>query len=122
MTDLSLIAQLITAIVIYAVWLIRPKMNTPFRCAEATSLKEEFAAYGLPSWSLYVIGVFKLSIATALVVGVWVPSLVAPAAMALAALMAGAVLMHLKMRGDSLMKALPASLMLGLCLFVITQN
>lgn len=122
MTDLSLIAQLSAAVIIYAVWIFRPKMKTPFRCADAGNLKEEFEAYGLPGWSLYVIGALKLSIATALVIGVWVPALIAPAAGALAALMLGAVLMHLRVRGDSLVKAAPASLMLLLCLFVLMQS
>ncbi len=122
MTEISLFAQLLAAIVIYSVWIVRPRLKTAFRCADATNLKEEFAAYGLPGWSLYVVGILKISIATALVVGVWVPSLIIPAAGVLAVLMAGAVLMHLRMREDSLMKAAPASLMLCLCLFVILQD
>ena len=40
--------QLIVAVGILNVWLLRSGRATPFRGGDARSLREEFAAYGLP--------------------------------------------------------------------------
>jgi hypothetical protein len=80
-------------------------------------MSEEFAAYGLPTWSVPAVGFFKLACAAALIAGIWVPVLVRPAAIGLAILMLGAVAMHIKVK-DPAKKALPAFCMLVLCLVV----
>ncbi|MGF1467983.1 MAG: DoxX family protein [Sandaracinaceae bacterium] len=99
------------------VWLLRFGKSTRFRGGNASNMKEEFAAYGLPGWFMYVVGATKLALAVALVVGIWVPWLVAPAGYAMAALMAGALAMHLKV-GDPPLRFLPAGTMLALSLLV----
>jgi hypothetical protein len=79
-------------------------------------MKEEFAAYGLPTWSMYLIGFLKLTIATIMVVVTFIPDLMrplgVPALGLLALLMVGAISMHLKVK-DSITKALPATVMLA---------
>lgn len=108
-----LVLQLIVALGLLNVWLLRAGRTTRYRGGEAKSMREEFAAYGLPSWMMAVVGVLKVSIGIALLAGIWLPSLVAPAAWLLVGLMAGAFLMHLKVK-DPFEKAVPALLMLGM--------
>lgn len=81
-------------------------------------MREEFAAYGLPAWSMGVVGFLKVTLAILLLVSIWLPVLTRPAAIGIAALMLGAVSMHLKVR-DPLKKSLPALTLLGLSCIVI---
>ena len=117
MDTAALIAQVVIALGIFNVWILRFGKATSYRGGAAANMKEEFAAYGLPSWAVYVIGGLKLLLAVLLVVGIWVPGLARPAAIGMAALMVGAILMHLKVK-DPLKKSLPASTMLALSLIV----
>ena len=112
-----LVAQVFVALGIFNVWIVRFGKATAFRGGDARSLKDEFRVYGLPEWSVGVIGFLKLLCATALLAGIWIPSLTRPAAAGLAVLMLGAVAMHVKV-GDSLQKSLPALGMLAICLLI----
>ncbi len=111
MKIVSLIFQLIVALGLLNVWLLRFHKRTSYRPGSAVSMREEFAAYGLPAWSLWLVGGLKVSCAVCLVAGIWMPVLVKPAASVIATLMVGAILMHLKVR-DPLVKSLPASIVL----------
>ncbi len=108
------VAQVIVALGILNVWLLRYGKATPYRGGEAKNMREEFAAYGLPFWFMCVIGVLKVGLAVTLLVGLWLPAVVVPAAAGMGALMAGAVAMHFK-AGDPVKKALPAMSVLALC-------
>jgi hypothetical protein len=110
--------QVIIALGIINVWVIRAGKATAWRGGKATTMKEEFASYGLPSWFMGFIGSLKLLCAAGLLVGIWVPALVQPAAGLLAALMLGAILMHVKIT-DPLLRSLPALLMLLACVTVL---
>lgn len=110
--------QLTIAIVIIAVWLVRPKLETNYRAGNATNIFEEFEVYGLPNWSVYLIGGTKLGLAILLIAGIWYSSVVQYAALGMGILMAGAIICHLKTRGDPLSRATPASLMLVMCIAV----
>lgn len=110
--------QLIIAVVIMAVWLVRPRLETNYRAGNATNIFEEFEVYGLPNWSVYLVGGIKLSLAVLLIVGIWYSSVVQYAALGMGILMAGAIVCHLKTRGDPLSRATPASLMLLMCIIV----
>lgn len=103
--------QLIVALGLLNVWLLRSTRETPYRGCGSRSLKDEFNAYGLPPWSFFVVGFVKISSAFALLLGFWKPALVFPAAFVIAVLMTGAVAMHLKVR-DPVKKSLPAAFML----------
>jgi len=83
-------------------------------------MPEEFAAYGLPKWLLYVVGALKVSCALCLVAGIWVQALVLPAAGVIAVLMLGAIAMHLKVR-DPFIKSVPAGAVLALTAFVLAN-
>ena len=116
--ELVTVLQITIAVVIIAVWVFRPRLETSFRVGNAKNIVEEFAVYGLPKWSVYVIGITKLGLATLLILGIWYSSLVQYAALAMGLLMAGAVVCHLKTKDDPLSRAAPASLMLIMCLVV----
>lgn len=111
MPSIVTVLQVIVALGLINVWLVRFNKSTEYRGGNAKNLKEEFAAYGLPVWFMYLIGALKLGSAFALLAGVWIPSLVAPAATLVVLLMIGALVMHLKVK-DPLMKSMPAGLML----------
>ncbi len=105
------VLQVIVALGLLNVWLLRFNKTTQYRGGNAKNLKEEFKAYGLPDWFVYFIGALKVGSALALLAGVWIPALVLPAAALVVLLMLGALAMHLKV-GDPLMKSMPAGLML----------
>lgn len=113
------ILQVIVALSLLNVWLLRFSRSTAYRGGNARSMKEEFAFYGLPTWSTYFVGTLKVGAALCLIVGLWIHFLVFPAALLICALMLGALAMHLKVR-DPLIKSLPALVMLalsiGICL------
>lgn len=116
--SVSIVLQLVVALGLLNVWLVRPKKVTPYRGANSRKLKEEFAAYGLPDVAFYLVGTLKVLCAVALIAAIWFPALVLPAAALVAVLMVGALVMHAKVR-DAAIKSLPAFLMLlmsaGLC-------
>jgi len=111
------IIQVVVALGIYNVWLLRFRKSTSWRGGTAQSLREEFEVYGLPGWFMGVVGLLKLLCATLLIVGIWFPPVTRPAAAGLAVLMLGAVAMHVKVK-DPAMRSLPAFTMLVLCLVV----
>ena len=109
--SISTVLQVVIALGLLNVRLVRPGKVTSYRGGNAKNLKEEFAAYGLPDAAFYIVGVLKVLSAVALIAGIWIPSLVLPAAAVVAVLMLGALAMHLKV-GDPAIKSLPAFLML----------
>jgi len=118
MEAISIAAKIIIAAGIVNVWIFRFNKPTAYRGGSATSMKEEFAAYGLSEGAMKLVGFLKLLLAALLVIGIWVAPLAAPAAGAMAILMLGAIAMHFKV-GDPAMKSLPALLMLLLSLVVL---
>ena len=110
--------QIVIAVVIFAVWIFRPNLDTNYRAGNAKNIVEEFAVYGLPKWSVYVVGATKLTLALALIVGIWYTQLAQYAVMGMGILMVGALICHLKTRDDPLSRATPASIMLVMCFLV----
>ena len=107
MTTLLMILQLIIAIGLINVWLFRFNKATDYRGGNATNMKEEFIAYGLPVWLMYFVGTLKVSIALMLIISFWVEQLLLYNLIALAVLMIAAVLMHVKVK-DPIKKSYPA--------------
>ncbi len=117
MNYLSIAAQLIVGLSILNVWLVQNKKPTQWRGGDAKTIKEEFRTYGLPDWSLYVIGFLKVVLSIALIAAIWFPELLKSSAMGLGALLLGSVLMHIKVK-DPIKKSFPAFLFLCLCLYL----
>lgn len=118
MNYLELILQIIIAAGILNVWLFRFGTKSQWRGGNSSNMKEEFAVYGLPPWSVYAIGSLKVLCAIGLLAGIWLPSLVTPSGGGLAVLMLGAVIMHVKV-GDPPKKSLPAFTLLVLSVLVV---
>lgn len=117
METFVMVLQVLIALGILNVWLLRFGKATAWRGGSATNMKEEFAVYGLPAWAVGVVGFLKVLLAILLIVGLWVPSVTRPAAVGLAFLMLGAVAMHVKVK-DPAKKSVPAASVLILCLIV----
>ena len=81
-------------------------------------MKEEFATYGLPEWSVAVVGTLKILSALGLLVGIFLPILVLPSAALLGVLMLGALAMHLKVK-DKPQRSLPALTLLAVCVAIL---
>lgn len=116
--SVATVLQLVVGLGLFNVWLVRPKSATAYRGGSATSLKEEFAVYGLPDFAFYVVGALKVTAAVILIVGVFVDLPVSIAAGVVAALMVGALFMHVKVR-DPIKRAAPATVMLVMCSAIV---
>ena len=101
------VLQLLVALGLLNVWLLRSRQSSNYRGGNAGNMQEEFAVYGLPGWSMWVVGALKVGAAICLIAGFWFHFLVLPAALLVCALMVGALAMHLKVH-DSFRKSLPA--------------
>ena len=117
METVRIVAQWVVGLGILNVWLLRPKKATAYRGGEAKNMTEEFAVYGLPGWFMVLIGICKVTIALLLIFGTWMPQIVQPAAIAMAILMSGAVLMHIKVK-DPFKKTSASVAMLILAVFI----
>jgi len=115
---ISTILQVVVALGLLNVWLVRAQNSTAYRGGSAQSLKEEFAAYGLPDWTYYAVGFLKVVSAIVLIIGIWVPELIRPPAIIVAVLMIGALTMHAKVK-DPLTKSIPALLVLLMVVAII---
>ena len=113
METATTILSIVIALGIFNVWLLRFNRSTPWRGGAAANLREEFAVYGLPAWSVGVVGFLKVLFAAGLIAGIWIPELSRFAAAGIAVLMLGAVSMHVKVK-DPLKKSLPAFTLLVL--------
>jgi len=115
---ISTILQVVVSLGLLNVWLVRARTSTAYRGGSAQSLKEEFAAYGLPDWSFYLVGALKVGSAILLIIGIWVPELIRPPAIIVAVLMIGALAMHAKVK-DPLTKSVPALLILLMVVAIV---
>lgn len=123
MHALMITCQVVAALGLLNVWLLRANRSTPYRGGAARNMREEFAAYGLPGWFVVVVGTLKVGAALALLAGIWYPSLVLPAALLICLLMLGALSMHARI-GDPFTKFVPAAgmLLLGVVLVLGSVN
>ncbi|MDQ6635404.1 MAG: DoxX family protein [Gemmatimonadota bacterium] len=118
MGPLIILVQLVAALGLLNVWLLRVNRSTPYRGGAARNMREEFAAYGLPAWMVAVVGVLKVGVALALIIGIWYRQLALSAALLLCVLMLGALAMHFRIH-DPLRKSAPAAVMLTLAILVV---
>lgn len=115
---IAIAAQILIALGIVNVWILRRNQPTPFRPEGSEGIKDEFRRYGFPDWTWKAVGLTKLSLAALLLVGIAVPAVASIAAGAMAMLMVGAIGAHLRV-SDPLVKSLPAFAMLLLCTVVV---
>ena len=120
MDFIVIFAKVIIFVAIINVWFFRFNKKTKYRGGDASSMKAEFENYGLSESMVYIIGGLKVLSALSLVLSIWIPQLALPAALLMAVLMLGAIIMHLKIK-DSFLKSLPAIIFLLLSLFIISE-
>lgn len=118
MIYLQYLLQIVAGLGILNVWLLRFSQGTEYRGGKASSMSEEFVSYGLPLVAVYIVGFLKIVSAIGLITGIFLSKLVAPSAILLAALMIGAIGMHLKIN-DPFKKSIPALTMLTLCVAIL---
>lgn len=121
MDYVNIVLQLIVAISILNVWLIQYNKPTQWRGGNASNIMEEFAVYGLPSWSCYLVGTLKVLAAIGLILAIWFPILLKPSATVLGVLLMGSVMMHVKIK-DPIKKSIPALLFLAICIYLVFAN
>jgi len=120
--DLIVMAiQIIIALAIFNVWILRYGKATSWRGGNAKNMKEEFKVYGLPSWFVGVVGSLKTLFAIMLIAGLFYPGLTNIAAMGIATLMLGALAMHFKVK-DPVLKSLPSFTLMLLSVITIYFN
>lgn len=107
MTIIGKIAQTGSALWILNVWFNRFNKDTGYRGGDATNMREEFQEYGLSETTMYAVGAAKVSLASMMLVGLFVPKVTRPASTGLAVLMLGAIGMHVKVK-DPLKRSIPA--------------
>ena len=117
MDEILIASQVIIALGILNVWLVRANKATNFRGGSARAMEEEFHTYGLSTNCMKIVKVLKLSFSALLVLGLWFPVLALVGAVGMAGLMFAAVFLHCKVR-DPLCKSLPAASLLLLSLLV----
>ena len=106
-------AQTAAALWILNVWFNRFDKDTGYRGGDATNMKEEFEEYGLSENAMYAVGATKVGLAGAMLAGLRFSRLTVPASAGLAALMVGAIGMHVKVK-DPLKRSVPALSVLAL--------
>ena len=121
MTYIYLALKLIVGLSLLNVWLIQGRSATQWRGGSAKTLREEFEVYGLPEWSFLIIGILKVGLALLLISSIWYSPVQKIAALGLAVLLTGSVVMHLKVN-DPLKKSLPAFTFLIICLVIAFGN
>ncbi|MGJ8666001.1 MAG: DoxX family protein [Patiriisocius sp.] len=108
-----IILKLVVALSLFNVWLIQKDKPTKWRGGNAQSIVEEFQVYGLPVWMCYLVGFLKVILALLLIASIWIAGIEDYAALGLMVLLAGSILMHVKI-SDPLFKSFPAFLFLVL--------
>ena len=101
------IAQIAAPLWIFNVWFNRFDKDTGYRGGDASNMREEFEEYGLSETTMYLVGAAKVGLSTLMLIGLKVPRLTRPASAGLAAMMLGAVGMHVKVK-DPIKRAMPA--------------
>lgn len=114
-------AQTAAALWILNVWFYRFNKDTGYRGGDAKNMGEEFQEYGLSKKTMYAVGAIKVSLAGLLLAGHRYPRLVRPASLGLAALMLGAIGMHVKVK-DPVKRSLPAISVFGLSVLSAVLN
>jgi len=114
-------AQIIIALGIFNVWIIRRDWETAYRPEGAKGIVEEFRRYGLPDWVRTAVGATKISLAVLLLVGLVITPITRPAAGLMALLMVAAISAHVRVN-DPWTKSVPAAAMLALSALVVVAH
>ena len=112
------ILMAVVSFTILNVWLFRFSKSTIYRGGDAGDMISEFAAYGLSTSVLYIVGAIKVLSAVLLLIGFGYSKLVKPASYVISVMMLAAIYFHYSI-ADQWLKSLPAALMLLSSLLII---
>lgn len=110
--------QAVIGLSVLRVWLLNFNKPTKWRAGNAISMREEFEVYGLPDWTLYMVGFLKVAFSVGLLAGIWLPELVVTSAAGIAFFMFFAIMMHIRVK-DPIVKSIPAITFLTLSILII---
>ena len=102
---------LVVSLAVLSAWTWRLNMPSLYRGGDALNMIEEFQAYGLNQTTMVVVGIFKVTCAIILLIGLKVRRFVTPAAFIMGLFMIAAVYFHISI-SDPLVPTLPSALML----------
>ena len=114
----EILIKLVVGLSILNVWLINRDKATPWRGGNATSMQEEFAAYGLSKNAMMIVGTLKCLFAVLILVSIFYNAVEYTGAIGIALLMLGAIVMHFKIN-DPIKKSVPAAIFLLLSLAIL---
>jgi hypothetical protein len=106
MTNLLIAAQLIVSIAVAYVWIFRFDV-----------IINEFKQFGLSDLTRTFVGASKIALATLLITGIWIPSLIPIPAILMGSFMLAAQYFHFKIK-NPFIKHLPSLIFLILCIFI----
>lgn len=109
MHALAVTAQLAVAASVAYVWIF-----------SHDTIVKDFERFGFAPLFRNAVGVVKTTLGTLLVVGIWMPALVLPAALGMAAMMVGAQWAHAKV-SNPVARRVPSAALLALCAFVMAE-
>lgn len=109
---------LTVSLTVLSVWTFRMNRSSAFRGGDASTMLEEFQAYGLSKDTMIIVGVVKVIAALALLLGLRFKNLIAPAAMVMAGFMVAAIYFHLSI-SDPVLPTAPSTLMLLSCITIL---
>ena len=112
---------LVVSIAVLSAWTWRLNMPSLYRGGEALNMIEEFQAYGLNQTTMVVVGIFKVTCAIILLIGLKVRRFVTPAAFIMGLFMIAAVYFHISI-SDPLVPTLPSAIMLISCATIIVLD
>ena len=104
------ILQIVTATSILFVWVVRYK-----------NIIQEFEQYNLPSWLRDVVGIFKLSFAIMLLIGIFDERFKIIGAGGLSLLMIAALITHLRVK-NPIYKTLPSITLLSFSVIILLSS
>ncbi|OUW75860.1 MAG: hypothetical protein CBD72_05360 [Flavobacteriaceae bacterium TMED212] len=112
---------IVVATAVLSAWTWRLNIPTIYRGGDAINMIEEFQAYGLNQTTMVVVGIFKVTCAIILLIGLKVRRLVTPAAFIMGIFMIAAVYFHISI-SDPLVPTLPSAIMLLSCATIIALD
>jgi uncharacterized membrane protein YphA (DoxX/SURF4 family) len=112
---------IVVATAVLSAWTWRLNIPSIYRGADAMNMIEEFQAYGLNQTTMVVIGIFKVTCAIILLIGLKVRRFVTPAAFIMGIFMIAAVYFHISI-SDPLVPTLPSAIMLLSCATIIALD
>jgi len=110
MQNLTILLQALVAASIFFVWVVR-----------YDNIIAEFKQYGLPDWLRDLVGIFKLTFALLLLLGIQRASLAMIGSLGIAGLMGCAFVIHLRVKNPAF-KMLPSLTLLALALIIAVIN